>query len=385
MKKKIRSTLSFLGVVVAVLTLLIPAVIVAYHTEDNLYAEGISLEHITVPIDDAGILVKIEIPEGLVRPEDFTLSEKTICTGVEYENKHGGAIVCYTGNGEPKVFESNQFERPAGMEFADPLTLYIADFEKGLMEVKFNISFTEITSIKILDATKGIDDVAIHTSGDVFYTVSLSLGEDAKSKDPVVEEFFIGNICGGKLKVLHPNGKKDVLLDERCFPNGVAFIDGNTLRMAEMWGTRVGDYDLSSGKYSVIVNDLKFQPDNVSVSEHGTTCVGMVEDREDIALLQPRGFLRSALWAIPPFQSWVTSQGNPRGPGGLLLLDEKGNPVHFIFDSTGERLDHPSSGYWISKEQSEVLGISNLVGSKGAYIIGSVENNGDSIRVLILK
>ena len=251
----------------------------------------------------------------------------------------------YTGTADGRVvritLDANQHKletvartggRPLGLRFDAQGRLFVADADRGLLEIgpkgEVTVLAREAGGLPIRLA----NDLDIAADGTVYFS-------DSSLRFPL-ERYLYDLLEGrphGRLLAWDPRTRKAaVLRDGLCFANGVTLAaDSSFALVAETYRYRIWRYWLKgekAGTVEVFADDLPGFPDNLSRDEQGRFWAALFTVRNPMLdRLHPRPFLKDQMAKLPRL-FWP----KPAPYGLILVFDETGRIVRSYHDPDGQ-------------------------------------------------
>lgn len=221
----------------------------------------------------------------------------------------------YTGTVDGRVLRFDKLDtkpvelvntggRPLGMAFAPDNSIIIADAKKGLLRLDLNNNLSVL-----MDNWEGkpflfVDDVAVTTTGMVYFSDATQRWSYAFAADDVVENQTTGRIYQYDLNT----GQASIAMQGLAFANGVALdADEQSIFVTETSRYRIHRHWIDGpkqGQTEVFADNLPGFPDNISFyrssSGEATIWVALFAPRNSILdALAEQPFLRKALFRLP--------------------------------------------------------------------------------------
>lgn len=248
--------------------------------------------------------------------------EGAVFTGTEdgsiYRVSHDGARtdrVAHTGG------------RPLGIEVDPDGRLLVCDARRGVLRVDPDSGSVE----QLTERVNGVkmmfcNNAAIATTGDVWFSDSSKHFGIEKWKDD-----FVQNTRSGRLLVMRPDGRIEVMLERLAFANGVALAqDESYVAVAETAARTVVRLWLTgprAGQQDHLVTDLPGYPDNIARGSDGLIWVTIASPTDPVVerIQQAPMFVRRAVTRIPE-----RLQPKPKQTVRAQAFDDAGTLVHDI-------------------------------------------------------
>lgn len=270
---------------------------------------------------------------GRSGPEDAAFGPD----GLLYVATHEGAIFKY----DPVSGEASEFAttggRPLGIEFSKDGILYVADANRGLLEISKDGNVTVLASQT--DSGTPInfaDDLDIAPDGAVYFSdastkfgAKQSGGTLAASLLDLMEHGPNGRV----LRYDPANGQTTIVLDGLSFANGIAMTKSGKHYLVVETGTYSIKKIALDGKSEpeTIVENLPGFPDNINRNLDGTFWVGLVSPRSGVVdALSDQPFLRKVIMRLPAFM-----RPSEKRYGFVIKINEAGDILETLQDASG--------------------------------------------------
>jgi sugar lactone lactonase YvrE len=264
-----------------------------------------------------------------------------------YTGVLSGAILVMDRDGRQVATFARTGGRPLGLDFDASGRLIVADALKGLLAIDPDGTIRTLVEQAGGEPLRYADAVVVADDGRLIFT------DASRRMDPRRWGTFdaalldvLEQSCTGRVLVHDPStGRTETLLDDLCFPNGVALSgDQRHVFVAETGRYRIWKVDVlarnlstrgmdpdGTGAAQVIVDNLPGFPDNLTRSADGRLWTGLTKPRSPlIDRMAPHPWLRSvvlrlprALWPVPPAY------------GHVIAFDEDGRVVADLQDPAG--------------------------------------------------
>ncbi|MFZ9987933.1 MAG: SMP-30/gluconolactonase/LRE family protein [Candidatus Nanopelagicales bacterium] len=227
--------------------------------------------------------------------------------------------------------------RPLGIEIHPEGWLVVCDAHRGLLRIDPTTGAIE----ELVTAVGGrplrfTNNCAVADDGTIYFSDSSTVYGLEEFKGDILSHTSTGRVIRRT-----SDGTVDVVIDGLDFANGVALAeDESFLLVAETGGYRVTRLDLtgeSSGRRSVIMDNMPGLPDNMSTGTGGIFWIALPSERNALldALLPRPGLLRAAVWALPerlqPDASRLTWVIGIDGEGQVVHnLQGSGRHFHYV-------------------------------------------------------
>jgi len=267
--------------------------------------------------------------------------------GKLYTGLLSGAVLRMNADGSQPETVVNTGGRPLGFDFTTDGQLVIADAIKGLVAVQADGALRVLADSVDGDPIRYADAVVIAADGRMYFTDATRRFSPAElgTFDAALLD-VLEHSCTGRVLVHEPaSGRTSVLMQNLCFPNGVALSGGEQhLFIAEtgeyrIWKVAVTGRNLDArtlaatgdARARVIAANLPGFPDNLTRSADGRLWTGLTKPRSAVIDgMSGRPWLRavtlrlpSSLWPIPPAY------------GHVIAFDEEGRVLTDLQDPSG--------------------------------------------------
>jgi coenzyme PQQ biosynthesis protein B len=263
-------------------------------------------------------------------PEDIAVA----ADGRMFVGTHDGKIAVVSPDGSEATTLVETGGRPLGLAWDAGGNLLVADAMAGLLSVSPAGEITTLSTASDGVPYRFTDDVDVASDGRIYF----SDASDTYGYGHHLEDTLEGRPHGRLLRYDPRTGATETLLDGLYFANGVAVAADDTfVLVAETSRFRIRRYWLTgerAGTHDVFAEGLPGYPDGVSRSPRGTFWVAFFTVRNPTAdRLAPSPFLTKVVWRLPAFLL-----PTPQKVGLVLELDDEGNVLRSLHDTTGEHM-----------------------------------------------
>ncbi|KAJ4834716.1 hypothetical protein Tsubulata_007671 [Turnera subulata] len=215
----------------------------------------------------------IKLGEGFLdRPEDVAVDKE----GVLYTATRDGWIKRLHRNGTVENWKKTHGNDLLGITVSKDGSVVVCDAEEGLLRV--NEDGTVVLTSHYNGSKLSLTDEVVEASdGSLYFSV-------ASSKFGLHEWYldFLEAKPHGKLLKYDPSSHEaSLVLDDLCFPNGVALSrDEDYLIFCESWKFRCTKYWLKGenrGKTEIFIDNLPGAPDNILLAPDGSYWIALVQ------------------------------------------------------------------------------------------------------------
>jgi sugar lactone lactonase YvrE len=222
--------------------------------------------------------------------------------------------------------------RPLGLRFDAQDRLFVADADRGLLEIGPKGGVTVLAQEAAGLPIRLANELDIASDGTIYFT-------DSSLRFPL-EQYLYDLLEGrphGRFLAWDPRTRKaTVLRDGLCFANGVTLAAGGEFALvSETYRHRIWRYWLKgekAGTFEVFAEHLPGFPDNLSRDEQGRFWAALFTVRNPMLdRLHPRPFLKDQMAKLPRL-FWP----KPKPYGLLLVFDESGRIVRSYHDPGGQ-------------------------------------------------
>jgi len=262
-------------------------------------------------------------------PEEVAVDSQ----GRVYGGTQDGKIMRLLTDGKLEIFAETQ-GRPLGIQFDKNRNLIVCDSYKGLLAIdpQGNIKTLAISADGV--PFKFTDALDIASNGTIYFT-------DASSKYGQNEYLYDLSEAKphGRFMSYEPaTGQIKVLVKNLYFANGVALSQQEDFVLInETYRYRIIRYWLKgpkAGTHEIFIDNLPGFPDNISSNHEGTFWLALFTVRNEVMdRLHPFPFLKAQMAKLPR-ALWP----NPKPYGLVLALDEQGEIIQSLHDTSGKYL-----------------------------------------------
>lgn len=309
-----------------------------------------------------------QLPIGnFVGPEHIAIGPD----GWLYTGVLSGEVLRFASDGTGVEVLGNTHGRPLGLDFDASGRLILADAFRGLLALEADGTFTVLADDVGGDPVRYADAVIVAGDGRIYFTDASRrfTPADWNTFEAAVLD-LLEHSCTGRVIVYDPaSGHASVVIDDLCFPNGLALSgDQRHLFVAETGSYRIWKIDANATGLSaiaaleaqdqtgalVLIDNLPGFPDNLLRGRQGRIWLGFTRPRSAaVDALARWPFLRAvtarlprSLWPVPPTY------------GHVIAFDEEGRVVADLQDPGGALPD--TTGV---TETADTLFIQTLAGS----------------------
>ncbi len=261
--------------------------------------------------------------KALPGPEAVAINDQgEIVTGLA-----DGRVVRLTPGSEAVQVLGETHGRPMAIAFGAEETLYIADAERGLLQMSAGGAVTVLANAFQNRPLRLVDDLVLSTKGIIYFTDASQRHPLAGFVDDLLEHQPTGRVFAFELATQ----KLTQVMEGLSFANGIALSpDESALIVAETGGYRLWRYFLSgpqAGAKVLFADALPGFPDNVRYSPSrqgywvaiGSPRVPLVDALGSLPLL------RRLLGGLPAFL-----KPKPQRHAYALLVDLEGKPIESL-------------------------------------------------------
>jgi len=267
--------------------------------------------------------------------------------GKLYTGLLSGAVLRMNADGSQPETVVNTGGRPLGFDFTTDGQLVIADAIKGLVAVQADGALRVLADSVDGDPIRYADAVVIAADGRMYFTDATRRFSPAElgTFDAALLD-VLEHSCTGRVLVHEPaSGRTSVLMQNLCFPNGVALSGGEQhLFIAEtgeyrIWKVAVTGRNLDArtlaatgdARARVIAANLPGFPDNLTRSADGRLWTGLTKPRSAVIDgMSGRPWLRAVTLRLPS-SLWPI----PAAYGHVIAFDEEGRVLADLQDPSG--------------------------------------------------